>query len=291
MPIARSTRFALIAVSLSAFGSAGAEELRVMPPGFAPTAEVAIGGTARWIATLPEMPQTDIKDGLLFSVPVELASADCAEGARTTLLQLASTDADPSFASEDPRGLSRMALRYAPAEGVLSVEVTARPLVDGVRLPRPITYAFKILDRFAAPRAFCGRNPAAGAFRFNLYLNQDGLLVEAVPLTGGTSRVYLSPVNMGPGQYLWFQMLNYPRTIQISGDSGTEIERVVTRGNHVVRLTGLNWTAGNKTRYPYDPGRYNVKDALNYQYGAKAFPTASPTLRLPRAAAALLGQP
>jgi hypothetical protein len=42
---------------------------------------------------------------------------------------------------------------------------------------------------------------------------------------------------------------------------------------------------------PSDPALYNVKDSVNYQFGAKAYPTASPTLRLPRAAAVLLTAP
>lgn len=282
---------ATLAAALLSAGAAHAAEMLVMPPGATPLARLPMDNRQAWFDAVRDLPNSQAHDGLLVSFPVELASRDCSPGKTVTLFRVEPVEPEPTFLADDPRGLTHLFLDYSPSEGILSVRVQASPIVDGVRLTQPVDYSFKILDRFAAPGAFCGKSIAAGAYRFNLYLNKSSFVVEAVPFVGGLSQVYLSPVNMGLGDYLWNSLVDANDKVMISGEPGVRLDEVVTRPNMEVRLYGLNWTSGNGPHPPSDPALYNVKDSVNYQFGAKAYPTASPTLRLPRAAAVLLTAP
>lgn len=283
-------RLAPAVMALLTTGAAHAAEMLVMPPGTRPLATIPMQRSGVWFDAIRNLPPSLYSDGILISFPVEFASRDCSPGTTVTLFRMEPLD-KVAFARNDPRGLTYLALNYSPSDGILSVRTRVQPLIDGKRIDQPIDYEFKILDRFAAPKAFCGKSRSASAYRFNLYLNRSSFIIEATPLFGGLSPFYLSPVNIGVGDFLWEGMVNANDQVGISGSPG-DLKSILTEENRQVRLYGLNWTASNPNGARlFNPKLYNVKDSVNYQYGAKAYPTASPTLGLPRAAAALLTPP
>lgn len=269
-----------------------AAEMLVIKPGTPPLAEIgpASGAKSYWLETVPVLAPMETSTGLMISVPVDLSGLDC-QGDDQGALNLLTIDGDAHAFDEDSddvRGLSAMTLTFYPKDGVIGVKTTVRPLVAGKRALQSLTYEFKIPDRFSAPDRFCSANPVLGPHQFNFYLSASSFVVEAIPRAAGLGQTYLSPVNMGLGDAMWLNIRKYPERVILHGRFGRRIQDSVSLDNRKAKIWGINWTA-SATDAP-QPGTYNLKDSLNYYYGARAFPTRSPTLTQPRAAAALFAR-
>lgn len=293
-PLTRAlTHCALLGVlGLCAGSRASAAEMLVIKPGARPLAEIgpANGAKSYWLDAVPVLAPMETNTGLLISVPVDLSGLDC-QGEDQGALTLLTIDGDAHAFDEDSddvRGLSALTLTFYPKDGVIGVKSTVRPLVAGKRATQPLTYEFKIPDRFSAPARFCSANPVLGPHQFNFYLSASSFVVEAIPRGAGLGQTYLSPVNMGLGDTMWINIRKYPDRVILHGRFGRSIQDSVMLDNRKVKIWGVNWTS-SATDAP-QPGLYNLKDSLNYYYGARAFPTRSPTLTQPRAAAALIAR-
>ncbi|MFC5343413.1 hypothetical protein ACETK8_20405 (plasmid) [Brevundimonas staleyi] len=190
---------------------------------------------------------------------------------------------------DDVAGTRRLTVVFDPAAGRVVVNVWARPYVDGVRANTEFAYSYPLLDpvRFTpvfnnaldAPFSGCvpGRiYPIEATVAFDPY----NAIVQLKLAGAATPFVYISPIKIGVGTTI-FKNLK-------SGEFGT-----VLRGDNVTVSNAAPPPVGIYALYwAYDPdlpgSRVNLMDDFNLNFGAKAFPVPSPTLRAGTAAPAVI---
>ena len=263
-----------------------AAELGVLEPNQKPLARLSDqSGKGYFLTTLPSIAPHAYRSGVMVSIPVSLEKLACCDenGGRLTLLSLSGRK--EGFADSDIQGLSRLDLVFDPGSGSLELYPTVRPIVAGRRLKSAFSYSYKLPDQFASQGQFCQVNPGLSAWKFNIYFNAYNMVVEAVPMGTSLAPVYLSPVNIGVGDQIWSDLLNYPDEVVWYGRFGPASQLAFTSENRIAQIFGVYWQ--DDTNIP-DSKIYNVKDRQNYTYGSRAFPVKSPLLDASEGAAATL---